>query len=149
MAIVFGTCGYFAHTMGAIKDIQIQDGFNAAIQADIEELRNDIALHDFHAATGTYFPTAVLGAIGQNFINRVALIDADPNTPGVQTNYIDGDLNTEGIQTKLMIGDQTVVRTITANGDSIDVTYTYEEKDGNVSTIQTASMIAPVAGWLE
>ncbi len=139
MAMVGGASGFFANSMGAVNNSQIQDALNAGIHANIEEVRNDLANHDFNAAIGTYSPTAASGGIGQDFIN--------------DSNYTDDDENpSNGIQTQLSIAGETVNRIITPDGNSITIKYVYEEKggttSGSTSTIQSTSMVAPAAGWL-
>jgi len=133
MAMVGGACGCFANSMGAVSNSQIQDALNAGIHANIEEVRNDLAQHDFNAAIGTYTPTADSGAIGQAFMDSSGYAD---------------DNDVEGIQTTLTIGGETVIRDIQANGNSIEVTYTYTDDGGSTSTVQSTSMVAPATGWL-
>lgn len=133
MAMVSGACGCFANSMGAVSNSQIQDALNAGIHANIEQVRTDLANHDFNAAIGTYTPTAASGAIGQAFMNSSGYTD---------------DNAAAGIQETLTIGGVEVIRDIQANGNSIEVTYTYTDDGGSASTVQSTSMVAPAAGWL-
>ncbi len=131
MAMVAGACGCFADSMGAVQNSQVQDALNAGIHANIEQVRNDLASHDFNALTGTYNP-AVASNIGQDFLDKSGYVDDDPNTAGTQT--------------IISIGGKNVIRNITAqDNNSISVEYTYEDTG---STVQSTSMVAPAAGWL-
>ncbi len=138
MVMVSGAFGCFANSMGAVNNSQIQDALNAGIHANIEEVRNDLANHNFDSSTGTYQPT-VASNIGQDFLSSSGYIDDDGNS-------------TNGIQTKIPLGNETVTRIIEADGNSITVTYTYEEtsgsSSGSTSTLRETSMVAPAAGWL-
>ena len=146
MAMVSGACGFFVNSMGAGNNSQFQDALNAEIHANIEEVRNDLANHDFNAATGTYNPTAGTGQIGDAFLQDRMLNDAG------DYNDVDGDPTNNVIETNLSIGGETVTRIITAEGNSITVEYTYSERSGttsgSTSRIQSTSMVAPAAGWL-
>lgn len=138
MAMVSGACGCFANSMGAVSNSQIQDALNAGIHANIEQVRNDLAQHNFDENTGTYNPT-VASDIGQNFLDNSGYTDKDGNA-------------TNGIETEIQVGNETVNRIILADGNSITVTYTYEEQSGSssgsTSTLRETTMVAPAAGWL-
>ena len=129
MAMVAGASGVFVNSVEAVGDSQSQDLLNSAIHSNIESVRHQLTNHNFNEATGTYNPQVESGAIGEDFVQSLNLIDAIPNRSGIQTN--------------LQIGDQTVIRTIEANGNGITVTY---EHGGN--DVQSTSMVAPASGWL-
>ncbi len=133
MAMVSAACGSFVNSMGAVSNSQIQDALNAKIHANIEQVRSDLANFDFNEDIGTYTPRAASGAIGQSFISN--------------SGYSDNNA-AKGLQETLKIGEVEVIRDIQANGNSIELTYTYTEEGGSESTVQSTSMVAPAAGWL-
>ena len=113
--------------MGAINKTSVQDALNAGISANIEEVRNDLAGHLLNTTTGEYEP-GTTSNLEQHF-----------------STYSDEDTGLDGTQTTVTIGDQQLVRTITADSNTIEVTYSH---DGESSAIQRSTMVSPAAGWL-
>ena len=128
MIMVSSASGLFADSMGAINKTSVQDALNAGISANIEEVRNDLAGHLLNTTTGEYEP-GTTSNLGTTFLST----------------YSDEDTGLDGNQTTVTIGDQQLVRTITADGNTIEVTYSH---DGESSAIQRSTMVSPAAGWL-
>ena len=132
MAMVAGASGMFVNSMGAMSSSQVQDALNAGVNANIEVVRNELSNYA-SAGNGIYnVPDGVTRTnLGSSFINSTDL-----------GSDLDGDAS-NGITTEESIGGQAVTRHITANGESIEVTYTYDNVD-----IQSTTMVSPAAGWL-
>ena len=129
MAMVAGASGMFVNSVGAVGDSQSQDLLNSAIHSNIESVRHQLTNHNYNEATGMYNPQVESGAIGEDFVQSLNLIDANPERSGIQTN--------------LQIGNENVIRTIEADGNGITVTYRHGGND-----VQSTSMVAPASGWL-
>ena len=129
MAMVAGASGMFVNSVGAVGDSQSQDLLNSAIHSNIESVRHQLTNHNYNEATGMYNPQVESGAIGEDFVQSLNLIDANPERSGIQTN--------------LQIGNENVIRTIEADGNGITVTYKHGGND-----VQSTSMVAPSSGWL-
>ena len=129
MAMVAGASGMFVNSVGAVGDSQSQDLINTTIHSNIESVRHQLTNHNYNEATGMYNPQVESGAIGEDFIQSLNLIDANPERSGIQTN--------------LQVGNENVIRTIEADGNGITVTYRHGGND-----VQSTSMVAPASGWL-
>ena len=129
MAMVAGASGMFVNSVGAVGDSQSQDLINTTIHSNIESVRHQLTNHNYNEATGMYNPQVESGAIGEDFVQSLNLIDANPERSGIQTN--------------LQIGNENVIRTIEADGNGITVTYRHGGND-----VQSTSMVAPASGWL-
>ena len=132
MAMVAGASGMFVNSMDAMSSSRVQDALNAGVNANIEVVRNQLS--DYASAgNGIYsVPDGVTSDnLGSSFLNSTDL-----------GNDLDGDAS-NGITTEESFGGQTVRRHITANGESIQVTYTHDNVD-----IQSTTMVSPAAGWL-
>ena len=129
MAMVAGASGMFVNSVGAVGDSQSQDVINTTIHSNIESVRHQLTNHNYNEATGMYNPQVESGAIGEDFVQSLNLIDANPERSGIQTN--------------LQIGNENVIRTIEADGNGITVTYRHRGND-----VQSTSMVAPASGWL-
>jgi len=127
MAMVASASGVFSNSMSAVNQSQIQDSLNAAVTANIEEVRNDLASEFLNSGTGQYEPTT--SDLGADFL----------------TTLTDEDSDEEGVQKLLNIGGQQVQRTITADGHTIEITYTHVAEAQQISS---TTMISPAAGWL-
>ena len=129
MAMVAGASGMFVNSVGAVGDSQSQDLINTSIHSNIESVRHQLTNHNYNEVTGMYNPQVESGAIGEDFVQSLNLIDANPEQSGIQTN--------------LQIGNENVIRTIEADGNGITVTYRHGGND-----VQSTSMVAPASGWL-
>ena len=129
MAMVAGASGMFVNSVGAVGDSQSQDLINTTIHSNIESVRHQLTNHNYNEATGMYNPQVESGAIGEDFVQSLNLIDANPERSGIQTN--------------LQIGNENIIRTIEADGNGITVTYRHGGND-----VQSTSMVAPASGWL-
>ena len=129
MAMVAGASGMFVNSVGAVSDSQSQVLINTTIHSNIESVRHQLTNHNYNEATGTYNPQVESGAIGEDFVQSLNLIDTNPERSGIQTN--------------LQIGNENVIRTIEADGNGITVTYRHGGND-----VQSTSMVAPASGWL-
>ena len=129
MAMVAGASGMFVNSVGAVGDSQSQDLINTTIHSNIESVRHQLTNHNYNEATGMYNPQVESGAIGEDFVQSLNLIDANPERSGIQTN--------------LQVGNENVIRTIEADGNGITVTYRHGGND-----VQSTSMVAPASGWL-
>lgn len=126
MAVVTGASGVFSSSMSAVGQSQIQDALNAGVNANIEEVRNDLASQFLNPNTGQYTPPS--SNLGDAFINTIT----DENTTEA------------GVQTLLNVGDQQVQRTIIANGHTIEISYTHMNAAEQISS---TTMVSPAAGW--
>jgi hypothetical protein len=129
MAMVAGASGMFVNSVGAVGDSQSQDLINTSIHSNIESVRHQLTNHNYNEATGMYNPQVESGAIGEDFVQSLNLIDINPERSGIQTN--------------LQIGNENIIRTIEADGNGITVTYRHGGND-----VQSTSMVAPASGWL-
>ena len=129
MAMVASASGVFSNSMSAVNQSQIQDSLNAAVTANVEEVRNDLASQFPQSDAGEYDLTALSSDLGAAFLTTLA----------------DEDSAQDGVQTLLNVGDQQVQRTITADGHTIEITYTHV---GEAEQISSTTMISPAAGWL-
>ena len=129
MAMVAGASGMFVNSVGAVGDSQSQDLINTTIHSNIESVRHQLTNHNYNEATGMYNPQVESGAIGEDFVQSLNLIDANPERSGIQTN--------------LQIGNENIIRTIEADRNGITVTYRHGGND-----VQSTSMVAPASGWL-
>ena len=129
MAMVAGASGMFVNSVGAVGDSQSKDLINTTIHSNIESVRHQLTNHNYNEVTGMYNPQVESGAIGEDFVQSLNLIDANPERSGIQTN--------------LQIGNENVIRTIEADGNGITVTYRHGGND-----VQSTSMVAPASGWL-
>ena len=129
MAMVAGASGMFVNSVGAVGDSQSQDLINTTIHSNIESVRHQLTNHNYNEATGMYNPQVESGSIGEDFVQSLNLIDANPERRGIQTN--------------LQIGNENIIRTIEADGNGITVTYRHGGND-----VQSTSMVAPASGWL-
>ena len=132
MAMVAGASGLFCDSMGAVSNSQIQDALNAGVSANIENVRNDLSNRFLNTGTGEYEPT-VSSNLGADFLSTLS--DDDGNS-------------SNGSQSSLSIGNEVVQRTITADGNTIEITYTHTDASGVISEIQGTTMISPASGWL-
>ena len=129
MAMVAGASEMFVNSVGAVGDSQSQDLINTTIHSNIESVRHQLTNHNYNEATGMYNPQVESGSIGEDFVQSLNLIDANPKRSGIQTN--------------LQIGNENIIRTIEADGNGITVTYRHGGND-----VQSTSMVAPASGWL-
>ena len=129
MAMVAGASGMFVNSVGAVSDSQSQDLINTTIHSNIESVRHQLTNHNYNKSTGMYNPQVESGAIGEDFVQSLNLIDINPERSGIQTN--------------LQIGNENIIRTIEADGNGITVTYRLGGND-----VQSTSMVAPASGWL-
>ena len=129
MAMVAGASGLFSSSMNAVNRSQIQDSLNAGVSANIENVRNDLSNHFLNTSTGEYAPT-ILTNLGAEFLKNLS--DNDGNSAN-------------GRQENFTIGDQVVRRTITADGNTIEISYTHL---GTMEQIDSTTMVSPAAGWL-
>ncbi|OUU91294.1 MAG: hypothetical protein CBC35_09800 [Planctomycetes bacterium TMED75] len=127
MAMVASASGVFSNSMSAVNQSQIQDSLNAGVNANIEEVRNDLASQFLNSSTGQYAPTT--SDLGADFL----------------TTMTDEDSAQDGVQTLLNVGGQQVQRTITADGHTIEISYTHVAEAEQISS---TTMISPAAGWL-
>ena len=132
MAMVAGASGLFSGSMGAVSNSQIQDALNAGVSANIENVRNDLSNRFLNTGTGEYEPT-VSSNLGADFLSTLS--DDDGNS-------------SNGIQSSLSIGNEVVQRTITADGNTIEITYTHTDSSGVISEVQGTTMVSPASGWL-
>lgn len=129
MAMVASASGVFSNSMNAVNQSQIQDSLNAGVSANIENVRNDLSNRFLNTSTGEYEPT-VTSNLGADFLSTLA--DEDGNLAN-------------GSQEEFTFGDQVVQRSITADGNTIEITYTHV---GEAEQINSTTMISPAAGWL-
>ena len=141
MAMVAGASGLFADSMGAMQNSRMQDALNAGVNANIEQVREDLAGYA-SSGNGEYNPTALSGSLGEDFVKTIL----DPTNSGGYDQ--DGDGNDDGIQTTVSIGGENVTRTVLWNGNSIEISYSHVGDDGTTTSMQGTSMVAPAAGWL-
>lgn len=131
MAMVAAASGLFSNSMGAVSNSQIQDSLNAGVSANIENVRNDLSNRFLNTSTGEYQPTPNISAnLGAEFLKTLS--DNDGNSAN-------------GSQENFTIGDQVVQRTITADGNTIEISYTHL---GTMEQIDSTTMVSPAAGWL-
>lgn len=131
MAMVAGASGLFSSSMNAVNKSQIQDSLNAGVSANIENVRNDLSNLFLNTSTGEYQPTPNISAnLGAEFLKTLS--DNDGNSAN-------------GSQENFTIGDQVVQRTITADGNTIEISYTHL---GTMEQIDSTTMVSPAAGWL-
>ena len=129
MAMVTGASGLFSSSMNAVDQSQIQDSLNAGVSANIENVRNDLSNRFLNTSTGEYEPT-VTSNLGADFLST--LIDEDGNLAN-------------GSQEKFTIGDQVVQRSISADGNTIEISYTHL---GTLEQLDSTKMVSPAAGWM-
>lgn len=132
MAMVAAASGLFSNSMGAVSNSQIQDSLNAGVSANIENVRNDLSNRFLNTSTGEYQPT-VASNLGTDFLSTLSDDDGD---------------SSNGSQSSITIGDQIVQRTITADGNTIEITYTHTDASGVTSEVQSTTMVSPASGWL-
>ena len=132
MAMVAAASGLFCDSMGAVSNSQIQDSLNAGVSANIENVRNDLSNRFLNTGTGEYEPT-VSSNLGADFLSTLS--DDDGNS-------------SNGIQSSITIGNEVVQRTITADGNTIEITYTHTDTSAVVSEVQSTTMVSPASGWL-
>ena len=132
MAMVAGASGLFSGSMGAVSNSQIQDSLNAGVSANIENVRNDLSNRFLNTSTGEYEPT-VSSNLGADFLGTLSDDDGNPSN---------------GSQSSITIGDQVVQRTITADGNTIEITYIHTDASGVTSEVQSTTMVSPATGWL-
>ena len=132
MAMVAGASGLFSNSIGAVNNSQIQDSLNAGVSANIENVRNDLSNRFLNTSTGEYEPN-VSSNLGADFLSTLS--DDDGNT-------------SNGAQSSITIGDQVVQRSITADGNTIEITYTHTDASGDTSEVQSTTMVSPASGWL-
>ena len=132
MAMVAGASGLFSGSMGAVSNSQIQDALNAGVSANIENVRNELSNRFLNTGTGEYEPT-VSSNLGADFLSTLS--DDDGNS-------------SNGIQSSLSIGNEVVQRTITADGNTIEITYTHTDASGVTSEVQGTTLVSPASGWL-
>ena len=142
MAMVAGASGLFADSMGSMQNSRMRDALNAGVNANIEQVREQLA---GYASTGNgeYNPSASqAGSLGEHFVTTVL----DPS--GSSGYDHDNDGTNDGIQTTESIGGESVIRTVLWSGNSIEISYSHVGDDGATTNVQGTSMVAPAAGWL-
>lgn len=132
MAVVTGASGVFSSSMSAVGQSQIQDALNAGVNANIEEVRNDLASQFMDDATGKFVGLPSSTDLGEAFINQDKYQNADQ------------DLTEAGVQTLLDVGGEQVQRSIIANGHTIEISYTHVSAAEQISS---TTMVSPAAGW--
>ena len=132
MAMVAGASGLFSGSMGAISNSQIQDALNAGVSANIENVRNDLSNRFLNTSTGEYEPT-VSSNLGADFLSTLSDDDGD---------------SSNGSQSSITIGNEVVQRTITADGNTIEIKYTHTDAFGVTSEVEGTTMVSPATGWL-
>ena len=142
MAMVASASGLFADSMGAMQNSRMNDALNAGVNANIEQVREQLAGYA-SSGNGEYNPSASeAGSLGENFITTIL----DPT--GSSSYDHDNDGTDDGIQTTENIGGEDVIRTVLWSGNSIEISYSHVADDGTTTTVQGTSMVAPAAGWL-
>ena len=132
MAMVAAASGLFCDSMGAVSNSQIQDSLNAGVSANIENVRNDLSNRFLNTGTGEYEPT-VSSNLGADFLSTLSDDDGD---------------SSNGSQSSITMGNEVVQRTITADGNTIEITYTHTGASAVVSEVQSTTMVSPASGWL-
>ena len=127
--MVAGASGLFSSSMNAVNQSQIQDSLNAGVSANIENVRNELSNRFLNTSTGEYEPT-VTSNLGADFLSTLSDIDGS---------------SANGSQENFTISDQVVQRTITADGNTIEISYTHL---GTMEQIDSTTMVSPAAGWM-
>lgn len=142
MAMVASASGLFADSMGAMQNSRMQDALNAGVNANIEQVREQLANYA-SSGNGEYNPLASeAGSLGEHFITT----ELDPDNKFGYDH--DNDGAADGIRTTETIGGENVIRTVLWSGNSIEISYSHVGDDGTTSTVQGTSIVAPAAGWL-
>ena len=142
MVIATQSLGLIGDSMSAMGKSQMRDGLNAAINADLELVRHNVA--DWAKSTTsdgqlTYNPDT--GACAAGTLATALLADTDSGlASGTEVVSLDN------APTKLQ--GVTINRTIEVDPDNSNlIKISYSTSGGSIDVEQNASMITPAQGW--
>lgn len=142
MVVVSQSAGLFGSSMNALSNSQLRDGLNAAISADMERVRHEVA--DWASAASNdgqlaYAPSSEAcdaGALGE-----ALLLDKSSELPVAST------IDLSNAPTRLQ--GTTINRTISVDPDNKNlIRISYTTADGSpVSVTQKTTLVTPAQGW--
>ena len=143
MVIVSQSAGLFGASMNAIGNGQLRDGLNAAISADMELVRQDVAGWASDSSMDgqlTYDPDPTVCDAGE--LGKALLEDADSGLSSGTT-----EVSLSGAPTKLQ--GVTINRTISVDPDNKNlIRISYATADGSAIKVnQSTTLATPAQGW--